>query len=83
MGPTWDGHPFGRWERVLLRLFTRNSKAAAKPVRRRRAKGENGPVVGPALPDGIWEVTPRPADALDDARISISVHRVDPGGKGH
>jgi len=29
-------------------------------------------VVGPPLPDGNWEVTPRPADALDDAKISVS-----------
>jgi hypothetical protein len=31
-------------------------------------------VVGPPLPDGNWEVTPRPADALDDAQIRVSFH---------
>jgi hypothetical protein len=32
-------------------------------------------LLAPPLPDGNWEVTPRPADALDDARITGSFRK--------
>lgn len=32
---------------------------------------EDTVIIGPPLPDGVWELTPRPADALDDAKITI------------
>ncbi len=33
--------------------------------------GEDTFYLGPPLPDGIWELTPRPGDTLDELNISI------------
>lgn len=38
--------------------------------------------LAPPRPDGNWEVTPRPTDALDDARITGSFIRTDEKDSG-
>jgi hypothetical protein len=41
-------------------------------------KREDSFQIGPPLPDGIWELTPRPGDTLDELKIEIFREKENP-----